>query len=685
MRKFIQIASLLSCVGSSLSAETSEPYPIYELEPIIVRATGFDLPILSVPAAVTYVGQSQIQDASAQLSINEALQSTPGVFALNPYNYAQDSRIAIRGFGARSNFGIRGIRLVVDGIPATLPDGQAGVDGIDLGSTQSLEIIRGPAAAIYGPASGGVIRITTEDAPKEPFLETRFTGGSYDLFKSQFKAGYSDSSLNVLVSSSYLDYKGYRANSRTENSALNTKIRYSFQSGAELTTLFNAIDYPIQDDPGGLTAAEMAKDPRQARDRNLQFDGGERVAQEKLGLSYRAPLFEDNELHMHGFFVRRDFANKLPFQNGGQVSFDRLYFGGGASYMQVWENFRGILGVEFGQQEDDRKNFDNLDGLRGEVVLNQQENVLNVGSFLSLEFTPSDKIRLSASLRFDEVHFDVDDRLLTDGDDSGQITFRELSPSVGATWSVSEALSLYANVATSFETPTTTELDNPSGGGFNESLAAQTALSFEVGARGQWTDTWGHPMFDLALFSVEVDDALVPFELAAFPDREFYRNAGSTQKNGFEAAVHLQLLEDLIARVSYTFSDFSYEAFELDGSDFSGNRLPGVPVHFGNLQLEYHHASGVGAVWNTRYVGAMKADDRNLTTIGDYHVSDLRLRWTHQIKRWELEIFAGLNNIFDQRYASNIRINAFGGRYFEPAPTRNAYAGLRLRYLLGTH
>lgn len=675
---------LLCLLAASLGAEESAADATLTLAPYTVKATRLESTTFEVPAAISVIDQRTIQGATAQLSINEALRTVPGVFVLNPYNYAQDSRIAIRGFGARSDFGIRGVRLVVDGVPATLPDGQAGVDGIDLGSTQSIEVIRGPAASIYGPASGGVIRIETEDAPELPFAEVRVTAGDYGLFKSQFKSGWSEGPWNVLLSSAYLDYEGYRANSRTRNAALNGKIRYRWEDGSELTTIVNAIDYPVQDDPGGLTEAEAKANPRQARALNLQYDGGESVRQDKLGFAYTRPLADGHELRGHGFAVQREFANRLPFRNGGQVSFERLYFGGGASYAYNGEPLRVVAGVEMGHQDDARKNYDNLDGIRGPLDLDQDERVLNFGSYVTGELALPGDVTLSAALRYDEVRFEVDDHFLADGDDSGELIFREMSPTAGLRWKVAPELTLYGNVATSFETPTTTEFDNPSGGGFNNALGVQQALSFELGAKGRLTALPGRPTFDLALFTIEVEDALVPYELAAFPGREFYRNAGSIRKNGFEGAIRISPSERLSATLSYTYSDFEYKRFASPGGDFGGNRLPGVPEHFGNLRIDYRHPSGFSLTWNTRVVGALQADDANTTKVSGYSFSDLRLSWERELGNWTVEAFSGINNFFDKAYSANIRINAFGGRYYEPAPDRNMYAGLRLRYWFGT-
>ena len=649
------------------------------LEPAVVKATKLEASPLEIPAAVSVVDQRMIQTGSAQLSINESLQTVPGVFVLNPFNYAQDSRIAIRGFGARSDFGIRGVRLIVDGIPATLPDGQAGVDGIDLGSAQSIELLRGSAASIYGPASGGVIRIESESAPEGVFVEPRITVGEYGLQKTQLKSGWGNGPWNLILSGSALDLDGYRENSRTSNSSLNAILRHQAENGARTTTVVNIIDYPVQDDPGGLTAEEVAENPRQARDRNLQFDGGEAVQQEKLGVTTSIPLAEGHEISVNGFAVQRDFSNKLPFQNGGQVAFDRDFFGGGVRHDWDGEAFRMVSGFELGQQQDDRQNYDNLNGTRGPLVLDQQEDVRNIGGYVSGERDLSEEITLSAAIRVDEVRFDVQDAFLQDGDDSGDLTFQEVSPTGGLRWQPRPELSVYGNVARSFETPTTTEFDNPNGGGFNESLEPQTALSVELGVKGDFLEHPWHPAFDVAVFTIDVEDALVPFELEEFPGREFYRNAGSAQKNGVEASLRLRPFDFMLMEVSYTYSDFTYDQFGSSDGDVSGNRLPGIPEHFGNIRIDLEGFRGSSFIWNTRFVGAMQANDANTTEIDGSTVSDLRVVWEWVHQDWNVEAYAGLNNVFDESYSANVRINAFGDRFFEPGPERNMYTGVRVR------
>ena len=662
------------------AAEDAPDNATASLPPVTVTATRQTAPLEDVPAAVSVVGKDAIQRGTQRIAIDEALRTVPGVFVLNRYNFAQDTRIAVRGFGARADFGIRGIRLIVDGIPATTPDGQGGVDGIDFASAESVEVIRGPAAALYGAASGGVIRIETEEGPQVPFAETRITAGSDGFFKTGFKTGGANGPFNYLVSGTRLRFDGYRANNRTENTKFNAKLNFRPSAQTEVTAIANTVDIPVQDDPGGLTRTEARADPAAARARNLRFDAGERVAQEKLGLTLRHRFAENRELRLRSYVVRRDFANKLPFEDGGQVAFDRRFAGGGALFRLGDDAASLTAGIDVGWQEDARKNFDNLDGLRGPLALDQEETVLATGVFLRQEVRLPADLKLSAALRHDRVRFHVDDRFRSDGDDSGTLTFSETSPMAGIRWNPRPGLNLYANVATAFETPTTTEFDNPDGGGFNEALRPQTATSFEIGAKGRLPDAPWPLRYDIAAFTMDIADSLVPFEKESSPGREFFRNAGSATRHGLETALTVRPAEPLRVRFTHTWSDFRYDRFRPPGGNFGGNTIPGIPRHFGNIELAYESDSGLFAVWNTRIVGPLYADDANRTRVDGHTVSDLRFGFEHRSGNWTVAPFAGVNNLFDTDYNANIRINAFGGRHFEPAPERAFYAGIRVRY-----
>ena len=332
--------SIFFWVLGLLGEEANFVLPDYE-----VTATQLSQPELRVPFAVSQIDRDEIQTVALQLSLDEPLQTVPGVFMLNPYNYAQDSRIAIRGFGARANFGIRGIQLIADGIPATLPDGQGSVDAIDLGSAERIQILRGPASAIYGASAGGVILLDTESGPPlVPFLESRLTAGSDDLLQAQIKAGGQQEDLNYLMSGTHLDYDGYRDHSQTENRRFNAKFEYALTPNSDLTALVNVIDIPKQNDPGGLTREEAAEDPSQARQRNVDFDSGESVEQTTLGLVYDHRLNDQHSIELKTYYVYRDFENRIPRPDGGQVAFECDFYGLGGLYRFRESEFETVLG-----------------------------------------------------------------------------------------------------------------------------------------------------------------------------------------------------------------------------------------------------------------------------------------------------------------------------------------------------
>lgn len=677
MRFFRHIIHALFYMSHCLlfGVETVDVLPTYTVYTARVEQTNLDAPF-----AVSRIGTERLQRASTQLSLDESLQTVPGVFVLDPYNFAQDSRIAIRGFGARANFGIRGIRLFVDGIPAATPDGQGSVDGLDLGSAESMEILRSPASALYGASSGGVILIETEDGSAPPFIETRWTFGDYGLRQSQFKAGGQSGAFNYLINATDLEYDGYRDHNETENQRVNAKFRYDFAASSSLTAVVNVFDFPLQNDPGGLTLDEVRADREQARERNVDFDGGESVQQEQFGLIYRQALDDFHAIELKAYYTHRDFSNKLPFESGGQVAFERNFYGGGALYRFSGDYLEIVTGVDYDLQDDDRKNYDNLSGVRGPLSLQQDEQIDSVGLFVSGRWALHERLSALASLRQDWLGLEVDDSFFADGDDSGSRRFEETSPMIGLSWELTRGLVLFANASTSFETPTSTELANPVGGGFNSDLEPQTATNFEVGLKGAGFINERRIRYELTAFRIEIEDALVPFELASSPGRDFFLNAGTSERTGIEAAVQYDLFKNLQIDLSYTWSDFKYKDFKVSGDDFDGNRLPGIPEHIGNLQINYVHENGFFVSWNTRFNGSFYANDANTDQVDAYTVSDLRLGFKRVWRSWTFEPFVGLNNVFNQSYNANIRINAFGGRYYEPAPDRNLYSGIRIRY-----
>lgn len=672
-------ALTLACLGICLTgASATASEDVEPIDEIVVTSLRMSSSLQDAARSISVVEKNQIQDGRQMLALDESLAGVAGLYLQSSQNFSQDLRVSIRGYGARSSFGVRGVRIFVDGIPESLPDGQSQVDGIDLGTADQIEVLRGPSSTLYGNAAGGVIAITSELGATEPYVEGSITGGDYDFQRYQLKAAESGESLDYLVSASYTATDGYRTHSEFESTSIAARLAYRPSEHDELRFSLSAIDQPVAQDAGGIDAAQARDDRRSARARNVLFDAGEELDQQKLTALYTTDRL-GGELSIRNYYANRDFANKLPFTGGGAVDLQRFYYGLGAQYASAQTSssrMHFVAGFDLDRQDDDRKRFDNNEGVIEALVFDQNEQVESNGVFVQTSFDVSESWNLSAGLRFDDVNFDISDRFVADGDDSGVISFQEWSPSLSASYT-NDAGVWFAAFGTSFETPTTTEFANPDGGGgFNQSLRPQTSESIEIGFKS----VIGRMALAMAAFHIDLEDELVPFELATAPGRTFYANAGASTRQGLEAELSWDISENLSADLSWTWSDFSFDQFELDGEDFGGNRQPGLPEHFGFFGLSYALRESMTLDFEVRYSGELFATNDNQVSIDSYVVSNLRFAHRWQKDQRTIQAFIGINNLFDENYNSNIRINAFGGRYFEPAAERNWYAGISARF-----
>ncbi|MDJ0712191.1 MAG: TonB-dependent receptor [Woeseiaceae bacterium] len=684
----IRSLTLLACAGSlscgaALADELENAEQADALSEIIVTATRVDKAVDGVPAAISVVSGDEIQIARQQLSLDEALARVPGVFFQNRFNFAQDLRIAIRGFGARSNFGVRGIKILIDGIPETLADGQSQVDSIDLASVRQVEVLRGPASALYGNAAGGVINILSERSSTEPYVDARMAIGDFGFQKYQVKTAASVGRLDLLVSLSDLRIDGYREHSEAENTQVNSRFRFRISDSTEIGWTISATDQPVSNDPGGLVQADATANPRGARDRNIEFDAGEALDQQKLGISIKHSFAGGGDFRARGYYLARDFRNRLPFTGGGIVTFDRAYSGGGISYSRRFElgglTHRVVAGLDHDRQRDDRRRFDNDVGVQGDLALDQLERITSTGLFVQDEVAVSDRLEVTLGLRYDDIEFDVSDAFLSDGNDSGTRTIDDVSPSIGFLYNLGPRHAMYGSIATAFETPTSTEFANPDGGGgFNPGLEPQKSTNYELGLRG---GLFEGARYEFAVFTIDVEDELIPFAIASSPDREFFANAGKSKRRGVELSLSAAPMPGLSVALAYTWSQFEFDAFVDDaGNDFSGNRIPGIPNTFAHADISYEHESGFFAAVDALYTGDLFADNANSTKVRGATIANLRLGLRKSLDKLDIEPFVGVGNVFDTDYSANVRINAFGGRYFEPGPDRNLYGGVSVRF-----
>ncbi|MGM0951660.1 MAG: TonB-dependent receptor family protein [Pseudomonadota bacterium] len=670
-----RLLSGLASLSFTMMAHGQSDAAIVVTAPVIERA------LYDTPAAMSVVQQDTIQQGQPGLKLDETLGQVPGIFLQNQENFAQGERIAIRGFGARAPFGVRGITVIVDGIPYTLPDGQAQLDAIDLDSAERIEVIRGPASVLYGNAAGGVISATTSDGRRKPDeTSVRVTGGSDDFGKISVKNNQNNGPWSHSVSASALNYEGYRDNARVEKYLLNSKLRRELGSDRSLTAIINLLQNPRSEDPGALTAEQVEADRSQAGRFTEEYGTGQTVDQQVLGLQYQDLSAGLGELRAKTFYMRRNFEQQLPYPGDSRIDYERDYFGAKIDYRQSLElsglPFRYVAGVEAREQRDDRTRREmsfggDLQGLTAEEL----QTASALGVFAQSDLSLTDQITLSAGGRFDRIRLKVDDDFSSDGDQSGSRTFREWSGSAGLSYRYLESHQAYANISTAFETPTFSEFANPSGvGGLNPETEPQKSVNHELGLRGELENGIN---YDFTMFWVDVRDELIPYELAGPDDRTFYRNAGNATRKGFEASAGWLFAPGWRAETALTLASYKFDRYRSGGDRYDGNRLPGLPEKVWNNRVKWQGLGGTFATLETRYIGDMFADDANNVNVDDYWLVDLRGGNTLYVDRHRvLKGFVGVHNLGDKDHFANVRINASNGRYFEPASGRTWYAGL---------
>ncbi|NKI32790.1 TonB-dependent receptor family protein [Croceivirga thetidis] len=650
--------------------------PTVELDSVVVQAARLGATENTLPMAVTVKNVTQLQQNLQQLTVNDYLLAVPGVFVQSGNNFAQDARISIRGFGARSAFGIRGVKLVIDGIPETTPDGQGQVDNLNLGLIENIEIIRGASSSLYGNASGGVISVNTLSNFTKDFARISSSYGSYNFQNYQAVVGLLGKKTRTTLFTNRTTQDGYRDHSRFETNQFNLRSNLSLNSNSKLNFQLNYTDSPLAEDPGGLLLDEAEANPSQARDRNVEFNSREAVKQFKTGLAYRLNTAKTT-LNSYGYYNYRDFENFLPFQFGGAVDVIRNYWGHGSNLTLklIAENKLNFqFGYDLAFQNDRRTRYQNLEGERGDATLRQNELFRNFGSFAILQSELNNWV-FRGSMRYDRNVLEAEDAFLSNGDASGETTLNTVNPSLGIRYRFDAFNSVFAGFSTSFETPVLSELSaNPdNSGGFNRNLREQTSSTFELGYQ------YFKNGFSLGLtgFYIQSEGEFVPFELEAFPDRTFFRNAGESERFGLELASTWRITRQWRLSGSYAYSDFTYALFDIPNGNFDGNRLPGIPKHLAALRTSFRK-NGLLLRLDSQYRGNFFANDSN--TVKEDSVVLLNFGGSYRIdlKTFDLQPFFGINNLLNSAYNDNIRSNAFGGRFFEPAPEINGYLGLRL-------
>jgi iron complex outermembrane recepter protein len=640
------------------------------------------------PTSIWVVERAAIQDGRPTVTLDEALAAVPGLVVSNRHNFSLGPRIIMRGMGARAAFGVRGVRVLVDGVPLTMPDGQTNLNNLDLGSAGSIHVLRGPASALFGNAAAGVIAVETETAPGPFATETRLITGDQGrgdmtrFLKVQTKIGQTVRGVDYIASLARMEVDGYRDHARTRQTLFNGRARVMAGSATRLSFVVNAIDMPVADSPGALPLEQARAEPTNAWPNNIATHSGETTRQAQLGVRLQH-AGQHGHADVSVYAITRSLDNALPF---GFIQLHRAAGGLRASYEHTFATLPAapalVAGVDVEAQRDERREFANQAGEPvGVARRDQQDRVTGVGPFAQIRGRTG-ALELTIGARYDAVRFEVDDRRGSDPDRSGGRTLDALSPMIGATWALPH-VTLFANVASAFQTPTTTELINapPAAGepccpaGFNPQLEPQRARSTEIGARAGWgTALHG----TVSLYRMDVRDALVPFQVPEVEGRDFFRNAARTRHQGVELSASLLPLPGVVLNAAFAWTDVRFRADPTPGDHLAGNRVPGIPARRAHASLSWNPGRYRLSV-DVDHTGEQHTNDANTAAAPAVTRIDLRAEWSMRAAGAEFTPFVVLNNALDQRYFGSISVNAVGARYYEPAPGRNVYAGVSVR------
>ena len=710
---FVLLATLLPSLLPAATVAIQTPPPpdstrpdtvdAVALAPLVVRVLRTPVSLGHAPLSVSLRRGEELREGKAGWSLTEALQAVPGLQVQNRYNLAVGERIILRGLGARTQFGVRGVRVVVDGIPATLPDGQSTLDHLDLPSLGAVEVLRGPASSLYGNGAGGVLRFRSRSPSRAPVSqEATLLAGGHGLRRASSLTSGTVEGTGYLVSLERFHYDGFRpdplageglfAGGPTYGEArrwsANLRLTRPLGPGA-LGVTVNVLDLEAEN-PGSLSRELLEEGRRQAYPFNVLQGTGKEIAQEQAGVSWEGTV-GSVAVEVAGHAVRRDLRNPIP---PAIVEVERTAGGLRAGLRGTLEvgptRLTWTGGVDVESQDDDRRNLENEGGEAGELLMDQNEEVLGRGAFVQgiLETgLPGGgrSLEILGGVRYQTVRFRVRDRFTAGGDpdDSGSRTMDAFSPTLGVRVGLTPWLDARGSVSTLFQTPTTSELANrPSGaGGFNPGLEPQEGTNLELGLRARRGEAL---QVDAAFFRLDLRRELVPFQVPAAPGRSYYRNAGTSRHRGVEVGAHLRLSPHLRLRGSYTWTDARFRSFSVEGEALDGNRIPGLAPHRaeGIVSWEKLLAGTSREVFGEvrlLYRDGVPANDRNTASARPVTLLDLRggLRDT-KVDGVAVSPYFGVTNLLNRRYTSAVAVNAFGERYFEPGPGRSAYLGLRV-------
>ena len=678
---------------AALAAMSLAPVCAQQLEEVVISASRAEMRSFDAPAAVQRIDRQAIEGGGPQINLSESLVRAPGLTILERQNYAQDLQISIRGFGARSAFGVRGIRLLIDGIPATTPDGQGQSSSVSLTSTDHIEVLRGPLAQLYGNSSGGVIQAFTKDAAKVPTVDYQYYLGSYGMHRADYQFSDTVGDYGLVADYGTFSTSGYRANSAAERKQFNGKLSFEPNEQTKVNVVFNQFDMPLAQDPLGLTSDQRTADPTRAGTNSIERSTRKIVLQNQLGSSVKYALDSDNSVSGRAYYGTRE---NTQFQDSNKwVGLNRSYYGLGLQYngRSQWQEtpIEWAAGYEFDNSSERRQGGDSVAGQKtaGSLTRNEDNNAQNNDFFVQATAHVSEQFSLVGGLRQSNVTFNSTDYYATDGIGSGTANFSSTSPLLGVTWHANDALNIYANYGQGFESPTLAEMaysgQTSIVNTFNTAIKAANSRHYEIGAK--WVPA-RNSRVDLAVYQINTSDEIVV--LLSSSGKTSYQNAPSTSRIGWELAAASQLSDHFSASLSASSIDAQYTSTCLSNlcpNIVAGNKIPGIPQNSTFAELAWSSEAftpktksplGVRVALEWQQAGRIFANDLNSKWADERSVFNLALSQRWAWNQGLVSLYGRVNNLSDTRYDGSVIVNQSASQFYEPAMPLNWVVGVSL-------
>jgi iron complex outermembrane recepter protein len=674
---------------------------------VVVTGSVREQAVLDAPYAISSVNVDELASAGPMVNLSEVLARVPGLVVANRHNHAQDLQISSRGFGARAGFGVRGLRLYSDGIPATMPDGQGQVAHFDLAGAQRVEVLRGPFSVLYGNASGGVIALFSKPITQAQ-VQVAGEAGSFGLRQLRLNAAAPlGQGWELAASGAHMASTGFRPQSEAERDLAN--VRLGWKGDADRVVITFGHQKQKADDPLGLTRAQFDADARQTTPEAAQFDTRKTIDQTQAGLNWRhrfegAGALRDSSVSAYG--GDRAVAQWLAItpttqanvrHGGGVIDFERRYAGMEARLNFAWQDIEATAGVAVEQMRDARLGFENFTGTAPNQVLgvtgkarrNEGNRARSSDVFGQAQWALSPAMNLTAGLRAGSVRLSSDDAYLSNGDDSGSVTYHFANPVVGVRWKAGSGLTLHASVARGYESPTLGELAyGPNGvGGFNTGLKGQTSRQMELGAK--WRA--GPVAVDVAAFLARTEDEIGVNTNSG--GRQSFQNVGRTRRSGLEGSMNWQVLPQWRTQLAFTVLDATYRDAFLACPGIpctsttvklpvaAGNRIAGTQRLSGWAELAWQPLVGTEFALEWRGMGGTMANDRNSEAAPGYGLANLRAshEWALGREGMKLQVMARADNFLNRAHSGSVIVNEANGRYYEPGAPRSLMLSVRLQ------